>query len=311
MSFETPIKEDPGKWRHSYGNYLKGGGLFSMLNKEEREFTTEGLIFQITQDRIAARRELVSSPDSSNLPPVITMDFGSTNAHTMVRLAKQFEREIRAGELVIVCTNLEDFKPNEEADRRKYDGSVKLSVADYNNQEISDYYLFVNLITWIKGEAKDIQSLTVTDMTSKEWPLLGNVALINEFYVLMHVDDEIEVVRILRSLLDNYGVLVFDSNAENEGLSSLPTWFMTDIIANDDRFLFSYFRSIQDKLFEVLDFKIALLTQEMSMVDDDYVKRRNEGMFVESTKEEFLEDLQDQINRFEDMRQFVLSLPLD
>lgn len=176
-------------WRVGYGNYRteQAVGIKTFGRVEQEEASIEGFLsFSIS--RLLSDRAKNTSEQTK--APVIIMDFGSTQAHSMVRLAKKFEQQIASGELILVCTNL-THQPNKEEEAKVFD-VYEGSVAQVNEDAVPGYYDAAKLINWINGRAQTIADQSVKDGKGKAWLLKGNVALIHENSVFQHVREDKE-----------------------------------------------------------------------------------------------------------------------
>lgn len=210
-------------WRVGYGNYRAYSMLDMTLSGNQKEIeqshqNVEEFISLSIQHHLEKRRQKIKETNQTQ-PPVIIMDFGSTQAHSMVRLAQQYDRQIKAGELILVCTNLK-HQPDEKAELEYFDGYEGTSVGELNKKTLPDYYTLAKNIRWLNGRVHEIAQQSVTDFKGNSWPLLGHVDLIHEHFVLQHVRSDEEspgmsadgkeknAIQILDLLLSSDGLLV-------------------------------------------------------------------------------------------------------
>lgn len=149
-------------WRVGYGDYSLDQTIdWSVFGDvADEEATIEGfLIFSINQ-LLEIRK--AKSDLQKNQVPIIVVDFGSTQAHSMVRLVEKFKQQIADGDLVLVCTNL-SHQPNQKKEAAHYDGYADKNVAQINEDAVPGYYRKANQINWLLGRAGSFNFI------SKRW----------------------------------------------------------------------------------------------------------------------------------------------
>ena len=203
---------------------------------------------------------------TSNHHPVIVLDFGSTQAYSLARIARKFEEQVANGELILVASNL-SYKPSEEEELKVKDELEGVSVKEMNKRAIPEYYKYANMIVWVNGRAEDLTTMSVKGVGGETYPLLGAVSLINECSVLRHVGVDNEspentrdekmrsAASSLRALLSDNGLLISTDLAKELGDETPdPQIFDREIISNGDGV--ELIKKFQSKIFMRYEQKI-------------------------------------------------------
>lgn len=231
----TP-EERTDNWRVHYGDYRLTVAVDTTVfgSEVDYELTHEGFLDFMTNSFLEERRQKQKNSPVL-LPPIMILDFGSTQAHTMAAFVTLHSQAIENGELMVLCSNLA-YEPDKEEEEKQYDGDESLQVSDVNEARVPNYYEVVKRIKWLKGRAKDIAKMSVTDEKGRIWPLKGNVSLINESMVLQHVRTDKDSPGVTENEKEARTVANLDSlMAENALLVSLDLHKnLTQLIAHPE-----------------------------------------------------------------------------
>ena len=150
--------------------------------------------------------------DSKQKKPVIALDYGGGLGITWCRLALRFERQIRAGELLLVVTNMEEGFNHLALIRNRGIADQALSSSDTTTLEhvlrknLVQYYS-AELIGQDKVNIKSLRQLKV-HLGQNEVPLIGNTSFIHSRLAVHHtLIPEFHFPRIIE-LLSTTGVFV-------------------------------------------------------------------------------------------------------
>lgn len=204
-------KENSGQyWGFANGDYSKpvfssdyGTPTFTgvdnhLYRKENEKDTPIGIEKSISM----AVAELLTK---SVKRPIVVMDFGGGIGTTWCRLAKEFEAEVKKGNLIFVVTNQEKGFDVKLALENNY-----THTSEAGDKAVVEYALKNNLIKYIEAEptgndTPDVKSLRQFKLQhqGKFIPLIGNVDLINSRMSLIHsLIPEIHYPRVFELMSD-------------------------------------------------------------------------------------------------------------
>lgn len=107
--------------------------------------------------------------DVNNGKPTIFIDFGGQMAFSTIKLASQFEKEIKNGQLILVVSNVLD-------DYSKIESHYKKANFEINE----NFKKFSPLVQFIQADAQDLQNMEIRTVDGKTIPLKGNISIIHE-----------------------------------------------------------------------------------------------------------------------------------
>ena len=218
---------------YSY-NWIINPNYFDKLSKEELDQLD---LESFLTDSIKKLLESVSDK------PVIVMDFGATQGHTLVRLARDFSNEIENNRLILIASNLTHL-PDEKLESEFMDGYYGSSISNINNEAVPDYYEHAKKVVFVNGKAADLENMTIEDVSGRPISLKGNVDIINESFVLQHIrkDEEVgatpeerekKAVSSLENMLKKDGLIIsHDLNPDLESDSKYKKYLAQKIIVN-------------------------------------------------------------------------------
>jgi len=144
--------EEIAKWKDIKKQYPDEKSL-------ERPGFTEGFIV----NRI---KQLL---DVNKGKPTIFIDFGGQMAFSTIKLASQFDQEIKSGQLILVASNvLDDYSKIE---------------AHYKKERSETYEMFKNfspIVKFIQADAQDLQNMEINTVDGNKISLKGNISIIHE-----------------------------------------------------------------------------------------------------------------------------------
>lgn len=137
--------------------------------------------------------------DKSNTEPFIVLDIGGMNGTTWLRLAEEFEEEVRTSRVSFVVSNLKFVPGSETEDRSLYGHDTKVS------KDYVDTTRKKGIVNYVQGNLGRLRRKSISLPNGRELKLEGNCGLIHESSSVSawSLIPELELQRIPNLLKEN------------------------------------------------------------------------------------------------------------
>lgn len=193
-------EEDDGRYTNQYGDY----GQYGLIQNRKHEYyfkfisgfgnIREGSFDLVGLESFFAKRFNKILETKNGKVPAIAIDIGGMQGRSWLRLAKRFEKEVRASQAVFVVTNL-FYKPEEEC-------------MYYGDSELKELFEGAgDLVYFLNCQVGDLRRRTLELPNGQAVSTKGNVDIINEQFSLHNWGyiPEVEIIQAA-SLLSPYGM---------------------------------------------------------------------------------------------------------
>ncbi len=206
----------------SFGDYGKGHRLDGTSEDKvsQSPYELAGLELDI-KEKI---EDLLSKTDKR---PIMVMDFGGMFSVSFARLAEHFKDDIKNRTLVLIVTN-QTFLPNLNILEKIFEDRLRFPNNNYKKvikKHEKTEYLWMTLcdiellkfyievlksgnINFINATAGELNRVTIPTQNSIRTPLMGNIDLVTERNVFIHIPELDEAIPDVVSTLSDNGSLM-------------------------------------------------------------------------------------------------------